>query len=313
MYGIFRTTEFLGFIYGGGMMQQNTRVVKYTAKDSVFSDLFRDKKYLLQLYQALHPEDKEATEDSLSDITINNVLVDGQYNDLGFMVRGKLMILTEAQSTWTMNIIVRALLYFAQSLQEHLDREGADLYGSRKVDLPESELYVIYTGDRKSHPAEVSLIEEFFKNKKSAVEVKVKMLYGTVNPKQTDGEDIIGQYVLFTKVFNEQLRIYGRTPEAIEETIRICMDQDILREYLASKRKEVVTMMMDLYDQDRIMEIHIASERKIAAEEAAETEKIKTIERMLRDGTLSIDKIALFVGVSVEEVREIESGMLQEA
>ncbi|MCD7761707.1 MAG: hypothetical protein LUI14_00640 [Lachnospiraceae bacterium] len=295
------------------MMQQNTRVVKYTAKDSVFSDLFRDKKYLLQLYQALHPEDKEATEDSLSDITINNVLVDGQYNDLGFMVRGKLMILTEAQSTWTMNIIVRALLYFAQSLQEHLDREGADLYGSRKVDLPESELYVIYTGDRKSHPAEVSLIEEFFKNKKSAVEVKVKMLYGTVNPKQTDGEDIIGQYVLFTKVFNEQLRIYGRTPEAIEETIRICMDQDILREYLASKRKEVVTMMMDLYDQDRIMEIHIASERKIAAEEAAETEKIKTIERMLRDGTLSIDKIALFVGVSVEEVREIESGMLQEA
>ncbi|MCD7765998.1 MAG: hypothetical protein LUH53_05700 [Lachnospiraceae bacterium] len=294
------------------MMQQNTRVVKYTAKDSVFSDLFRDKKYLLQLYQALHPEDKEATEDSLSDITINNVLVDGQYNDLGFMVHGKLMILTEAQSTWTMNIIVRALLYFAQSLQEHLDREGADLYGSRKVELPESELYVIYTGDRKSHPAEVSLIEEFFKDKKSAVEVKVKMLYGTVNPKQTDGEDIIGQYVLFTKVFNEQLRIYGRTPEAIEETIRICMDQDILREYLALKRKEVVTMMMDLYDQDRIMEIHIASERKIAAEEAAETEKIKTIERMLRDGTLSIDKIALFVGVSVEEVREIESGMLQE-
>ncbi len=298
-------------------MQQNTRVAKYTAKDSVFSDLFRDKKYLLQLYQALHPEDKEATEDSLSDITINNVLVDGQYNDLGFMVHGKLMILTEAQSTWTMNIIVRALLYYVQSLQEHLDREGADLYGSRKVELPESELYVIYTGDRKSHPAEVSLIEEFFKDRKSAVEVKVKMLYGTVNPKQTDGEDIVGQYVLFTKVFNEQLRIHGRTTEAVEETIRICMDQDILREYLASKRKEVVTMMMDLYDQDRIMEIHIASERKIAAEEAAkeaaEKEKIKMIERMLRDGTLSIDKIASFVGVSVEEVREIESGMLQEA
>ncbi len=76
-------------------------------------------------------------------------------------------------------------------------------------------------------------------------------------------------------------------------------------------------MMMDFYDQDRIMEIHIASERKIAAEEAAQkaanSEKIKTIERMLRDGTLSIDKIASFVGVSVEEVRKIESGMMQEA
>ena len=99
-------------------MMQETKVAKYTAKDSVFTDLFRDKKYLLQLYQALHPEDKEAAEDSLSDITINNVLVEGQYNDLGFMAHGKLMILIEAQSTWTMNIIVRALLYYAQSLQE---------------------------------------------------------------------------------------------------------------------------------------------------------------------------------------------------
>ena len=27
-------------------------------KDSVFTDLFRDKKYTLQLYKALHPEDK---------------------------------------------------------------------------------------------------------------------------------------------------------------------------------------------------------------------------------------------------------------
>ncbi|MCC8103561.1 MAG: hypothetical protein LIP11_15350, partial [Clostridiales bacterium] len=162
--------------------KERTKIAKYTAKDSVFTDLFRDRRYLLQLYQALHPEDKAATEDTLSDITITNVLVDGQYNDLGFMVRGKLMILTEAQSTWTVNIIVRALFYYAQSLQEYLDREGEDLYGSRKVRLPESELYVIYTGDRIKHPEEITLQEEFFKKGKSAIDVKVKMLYGTVNP-----------------------------------------------------------------------------------------------------------------------------------
>ena len=37
-------------------------IVKYTIKDSVFSDLFKIKKYLLQLYKSLHPEDKTATE-----------------------------------------------------------------------------------------------------------------------------------------------------------------------------------------------------------------------------------------------------------
>ncbi|MCM1128168.1 MAG: hypothetical protein NC429_17085, partial [Lachnospiraceae bacterium] len=59
-------------------------IAKYTIKDSVFSDLFKIKKYLLQLYKALHPEDKTATEDELTDITIKNVLTDGIYNDLGF-------------------------------------------------------------------------------------------------------------------------------------------------------------------------------------------------------------------------------------
>lgn len=36
-------------------------IAKRTAKDSVFTDLFGIPKYLLQLYQALHPEDKETS------------------------------------------------------------------------------------------------------------------------------------------------------------------------------------------------------------------------------------------------------------
>ena len=57
---------------------------KLTIRDSVFSDLFRDKRYLLKLYQALHPEDTETTEDDLVDVTIQNVLTNDLYNDLGF-------------------------------------------------------------------------------------------------------------------------------------------------------------------------------------------------------------------------------------
>jgi len=72
--------------------------VKQTVRDSVFSDLFQDKKYLLKLYQALHPEDVETTKDDLVDVTIQNVLVDGLYNDLGFRNKDRLVILAEAQS-----------------------------------------------------------------------------------------------------------------------------------------------------------------------------------------------------------------------
>ncbi len=73
-------------------------IVKHTIKDSVFTNLFQDKKYLMQLYRALHPEDEDVTENELTDITIKNVLTDNIYNDLGFMVGNRLMILVEAQT-----------------------------------------------------------------------------------------------------------------------------------------------------------------------------------------------------------------------
>lgn len=59
---------------------------KRTAKNSVFLDLFQDKKNLLKLYKTLHPEDTGATEDTLDIVTIDNVLTDNLYNDLGVMV-----------------------------------------------------------------------------------------------------------------------------------------------------------------------------------------------------------------------------------
>ena len=70
----------------GVKVQDDTKQIeevmaKRTAKNSVFLDLFQNKSYLLKLYKTLHPEDTTATEDSLTDVTITNVLTDNLYND----------------------------------------------------------------------------------------------------------------------------------------------------------------------------------------------------------------------------------------
>ena len=57
---------------------KNKRVVKRNIKDSVFTDLFKIKKYSLELYKSLHPEDKDVTERDLKIYTNKPVLV----NDL---------------------------------------------------------------------------------------------------------------------------------------------------------------------------------------------------------------------------------------
>ena len=279
--------------------KEDTKIMKRTIKDSVFTNLFQDKKYLIQLYQALHPEDKEVTEDKLTDVTIENVLTDNIYNDLGFMVGNRLLILVEAQSTWTVNIIIRALMYLIQTYHNYFERTKQSLYKSKKVQIPMPELYVIYTGDRKTKPSEISLSKEFFGGKECCLDVKVKMIY--------DGKegDIINQYVIFTKVCNEQIALYGRTQKSVLEAIRICKDRNVLREYLESREKEVVDIMMVLYDEEEIMRSYLESERHEVRLEATYEANIKTAKRMLIDGELSLDRIAKFSNLSIEVVEEL--------
>jgi hypothetical protein len=277
-------------------------VAKYTIKDSVFTNLFQDKKYLIQLYKTLHPEDTDATEDELSDITIHNILTDDIYNDLGFLKGDRLLILAEAQSSWTTNVIIRMLIYLMSTYQDYFERTKQNLYKSKKVKMPKPELYVIYTGDRKSQPEYLSLSEEFFDGQECFMDVKVKVLYGE------DKDDIISQYVTFTKVYNEQMKKYGRTRQAVMETIRICKDRNVLKEYLQECEKEIVSIMLAMYDEKEILLSYIESEKYEAAKETAK----ETAVQMLRMGKLSVDEIAQCVpALSVEEIIQLQDELLQ--
>lgn len=275
---------------------------KRKIRDSVFTNLFQDKKYLLQLYKALHPEDCEVKEDEIADITMKHVLVDADYNDLGFSVGDRLMVLVESQSTWTLNIIIRALMYLIQTYHDYFRRTNQNLYGSRKVSVPKPELYMIYTGDRKSVPDTISLSKDFFEGIKTSIDATVKVLY------REDDKDIIGQYIIFSKVYNEQRRLYGRTRKAVTETIRICKDRNVLKEYLVSKEQEVVDIMMTLFDDEQILKAYT---KDIENSKERETER-KAAKRMIKKGKMSLEEILEYVpSMSLDELRELEAQITQ--
>lgn len=276
--------------------EKEERVVKHTVKDSVFTSLFKEKRYLIQLYRALHPEDTKTTEDDLKDVTVSNVLVDDIYNDLGFTVGTTIMLLIEVQSTWTVNIIFRALMYLVQTYREYFRKTKQNLYKSKKLKMPKPEIYVIYTGDRKTRPEEISLSEEFFEGKDICIDVRVKMIYDGKNG------DIINQYVVFTRVCNEQVAIHGRTREAVQEAIRICKERNVLKEYLSSREKEVVDMLMELYDEQEVLRSYVESEKYDM--------KVEMAKEMLI-GNEPIDKIVRYSGLSKEIVEELRKELLQ--
>ena len=277
---------------------KETEAAKHTIKDSVFTNLFQEKKYLLQLYKTLHPEDTEVTEDELSDITIHNIMTDGIYNDLGFRRGNRLLILVECQSTWTENIIMRSLMYLMTTYQDYFRKTNQNIYKKAKVTFPKPELYVVFTGEKQGHPEYMRLSEEFFDGEECFLDVCVKVLYGSGE------DDIISQYVTFAKVYDEQRKKHGKTRMAILETIRICKDKNVLTEYLLEREKEVEAIMLAMYDEEEILLDYIRSEKYEAAKETAV--------QMLKMGKMSNEEIVQCVpALTLDDVEKIQRELLQ--
>lgn len=216
---------------------------KYTIKDSVFRHIFLKPKYALQLYRVLHPEDTEVAEEDISYLTLVREITDGIRNDLGLYIRGRYLILIEAQSTWSVNILVRLFIYLAETWKNHIVRNGLDVFSSKAVDLPVPELYVVYTGSRKTRPEYLKLSEDIFHGRCEGIELRVRMLY--------NGEekgDILDQYVAFTEEVDTYYKKYGRTKEGAERLIAHCVERGILAEYLLSRKEEVADMLDVIFD-----------------------------------------------------------------
>jgi hypothetical protein len=113
--------------------------------------------------------------------------------------------------------------------------------------------------------------------------------------------------MLFYKVYNEQRKIYGVTKTAILETIRICKNRNILKEYLESREKEVVDMMMTLFDDEQILKAYTKDIRETAEREAVRETAIETATQMIKKGKLSLEEIAEYVpNLSIEELKELK-------
>ena len=268
------------------------------AKDSIFVDLFHRKKYCLQLFKALHPE-MDVTAADIKTITLKHIVVDRQYNDLGILVKDRLIVLIEAQSKWSYNILLRLLLYVSDTFLTQIKNNPKwDIHDTATIPLPSPEFVVIYTGDREI-PTTVSLRKDFFHDTDVPLELEAKVL-------RDEGNDIIGQYIAFCHVFDDMVRKHGQSRAAAEETIRICRDKGVLADYLWEREEEVIEAMVMLFDQQTAVEQYgDRREAKGRAEEreaATERDKRRVL-KLFAKGT-SPEEIAEDMELDLSIVKE---------
>ena len=111
-------------------------------KDTIFRMIFRDKRELLTLYNAVNgthydnPEDLEIT-------TLENAIYMNMKNDVSCILDMR-MNLYEHQSSVNPNIPLRDLFYVARLYEKFTI--GKDLYSSKRIMLPTPKFIVFYNG-----------------------------------------------------------------------------------------------------------------------------------------------------------------------
>ena len=223
-----------------------SKSVKRNSKATLFERLFNEKPNSLELYKSLHPEDTTVCEDDIEVITLTNTLTNSRYNDLGFLVRDKLMVLVEAQSTWSNAITLRMLLYLADSYGRWINDNKISTFDDNKLEIPSPELYVIYYKDDNKGKDVIRLSDVFFGGKNKFVEVKAQVI------RYVEGSNtILNQYIRFCQIFDAQVSTYGREgTKAIEETIRICLQEGILVSFLKGREEELMDIRDILFNQE---------------------------------------------------------------
>ena len=90
----------------------------------------------------------------------------------------------------------------------------------------------------------MSLKHRFWGTDGYCVDVVAKVIY------DSKAGDILYQFIAFSKVFDGQRKKYPDDKrKAVQDTIRICKEKDVLKEYLA--REEAATVMFAFADQEK--------------------------------------------------------------
>ena len=278
-------------------------------KDSVFVDLFSEDKYaknnFLALYNALHDTDYRST-DILKNIRLKQVMYMSFANDVSYLIDNKLIVLAEHQSTVNLDMPIRCLEYIAR-LYEQL-YESKEKYSRKQLVIPTPEFYVFYNGKEAYSGNSVLKLSDSFVNKYKA-EYTLELSVKVVNINYDKDNVIIKrceplkQYSQFVDAVRHHIAIDRE--HGFETAIKECIQNDILREYLQRKSKEVLNMLIGEYDYDT--DIAVQREESFdmgLAEGEARGSRQKAFEtaRLMLQRDYPESEICLMTGLTKEEV-----------
>ena len=195
--------------------------VKRNAKVSVFNDLFSRPEFMIQLYKELFPKDTSITSADLELYRCQSVMTDSPYNDIGILVRRKLILLGEEESQWSENIIYRICAYYFDTAGQYIRQRSMNVHSKMKIDLLDVEAFVFCPKGAPADQDSISLRDVFFNGEEGKPDFTAHIIHGDHKG------GIIAEYMGFCHVLDEKRDLYKSSPypeKWIDATIDACIE-----------------------------------------------------------------------------------------
>jgi predicted transposase YdaD len=246
-------------------------------KDGVFRTLFNEPEAAAELYSAFSGKAclaRDVRIETLSDALFRNFM-----NDVAFRVKDRVVVFAEHQSTLNPNMPLRMAIYFGRIYERFLDPEI--LYSSKAQKLPTPEFIVLYNGEDEIGEDLEYRLSDLFAAKpgfgRMEIAARVYNINHGHNQQLQQRSKTLSDYSLFIELCRQRNRELRDWKRAVVETVRHCVANGILEEYLRKHGSEVINMLTAEFTH----EDHIKLVAKEAREDGIEQGKLETAKKML--------------------------------
>lgn len=289
--------------------------VNRNVKDRLFRVVFRDKKYQLQLYNAINGTNFQNKEDLIV-YTLEDVIYLKMKNDLSFIIVGSTLNLYEHQSTFNPNMPLRAVMYFARQYEIFLEENELDVYGKRLIKIPVPQMIVFYNGD-DTMPEELELKLSDAYMEAEGIRPAMECVARVININYGHNKDLmrkcerLEEYSRFIQILNEckqkEKDIKKATYMAVEQGIA----EGILEDVLFRQKAEVCAMILTEYNEKRHMKTLYQDGYDSGYGNGYESGKLEEQKKMIRyflKKDMSEKEIMEILGCDNELIETIRAG-----
>lgn len=259
----------------------NGLTVNRTFKSRIFAMLYRDKKELLDLYNAVTGKHYE-NPDELEINTLENAIYMSMQNDVSFLIDSRLS-LYEHQSTYNPNLPLR-FLFYVSDIYSALTKE-AHLYGTKVIPIPTPNFLIFYNGEEEMPDRQILKLSNAYTHLDGTPKLELEAVMLNINPGHNQELLSTCKSLHDYSEYTARVRRYSKEMEiedAVERAICECIEEGILSEFLSQNRMEAKSMSIYEYDAEK----HIRQEREDAWEDGISETSI-LIAKLAENGDLA--------------------------